>query len=53
MHLCAHDPMTGEPTMEPLCGRVTIRLDTTCNFPLGRPVCKYCAAKLAGAVDVS
>ncbi len=46
MHLTAHDPTTGEPTMRPICGRVRIRFDTTCNMPLGRPVCKHCRATL-------
>lgn len=44
MHLCGYDPRTGEPTMEPLCGRVRLRFDTTCNVRLGQPVCKYCTA---------
>ena len=41
MHLTPHDPRTGEPTMKPLCGRVRLAFDTTCNLPLGR-VCRRC-----------
>lgn len=49
MHLCGYDQRTGEPTMEPICGRVNgVRFNTTCNFPLGRPVCKRCRQSLVG-----
>lgn len=41
MHLCGHDPRTGEPTMHALCGMV-LPFNTTCNLPLGRRVCKLC-----------
>lgn len=43
MHLTPFDPMTGEPTMLPVCGRGT-GYNTTINppFGLGRPVCKDC-----------
>lgn len=45
MHLCGYDTFTGEPSMQPICGRVNgLQFNTTCNFPLGRPVCKRCNA---------
>jgi hypothetical protein len=45
MHLCGYDPRTGQPTMDPLCrqGAGWGLFDTTCNFPLGQPVCKRCS----------
>lgn len=49
MHLAGHDPLTGEPVMRPICGRVRLRFDTTCNFPLGQPVCKWCRRVLDSA----
>lgn len=43
MHLTPYDPMTGEPTMVPACGRTGgLTFNTTCNFPLGLAVCKRC-----------
>jgi hypothetical protein len=44
LHLCGYDLWTGAPTMAALCG-VTLSFDTSCNLPLGRPVCRRCAAK--------
>lgn len=43
MHITSHDPVTGQPTMRPLCLRGS-DYDTTINAPfgLGRPVCKRC-----------
>jgi hypothetical protein len=43
VHLCEYDPRTGQPTMLPLCGDKRLRLDTTCNFPLGLRRCRRCA----------
>lgn len=43
MHLCGYSPTTGQPTMQPICGRnYGVQFNTTCNFPLGQPVCKRC-----------
>lgn len=42
MHLTPFDPITGRPTMLPLCGKGA-GYDTTVNLPLGRPLCKWCA----------
>lgn len=42
VHLAGFDPRSGDVVMEPLCGRVRLRFDTTCNLPLGRRVCRYC-----------
>lgn len=50
MHLCGYDPMTGDPSMLALCGS-RLRLNTTCNFPLGRPTCKRCSAALLTGKD--
>lgn len=48
MHLCGYDPRTGQPTMQPICGRTGgLQFDTTCNFPLGQPTCKRCRAALS------
>lgn len=45
MHLCGYDPTTGEPSMQPICGRSGgLQFNTTCNFPLGLPLCKRCRA---------
>jgi len=43
MHLCGHDPTTGEPTLRALCG-IDRQFDTSINppFRLGRPLCKRC-----------
>jgi hypothetical protein len=41
MHLTPHDPLTGKPTMVPLCGSRQA-LDTTSNVPWGQPTCKRC-----------
>lgn len=41
MHLCGYDPMTGKPTMVPLCG-IHQPFNTTCNLPLGQRTCKRC-----------
>jgi hypothetical protein len=49
MHICGYDPMTGQPTMQPFCGRASgLVFDTTINppFGLGRPICKRCRATL-------
>lgn len=46
VHLTPYDPRTGDPTMQPLCGRANgITFDTTINLPLGRPLCKRCRRK--------
>lgn len=41
MHLTPFDSRTGQPTMQPLCDS-TLQFNTTCNLPLGRPICKRC-----------
>lgn len=44
VHLCGYDPRTGEPTMEPICGRTNgLHFNTTINVPLGQPLCKRCS----------
>ena len=54
MHLCRFDLITGQPTMEPLCGRNRgVLFDTTCNVPWGRPTCKDCLAELIGTEQAS
>lgn len=46
MHLVRFDQV-GNPSMDPICGRSNgVRFDTTCNVPLGRPLCKRCQAHL-------
>ncbi len=54
MHLCGYDQISGEPTMQPICGRSAygLRFDTTCNFPLGLRVCKRCRAGHAPTVSM-
>jgi len=49
MHITGLHPVTGEPTMHPLCGRDTGDYDRTINAPfaLGRPVCKLCRRRAA------
>lgn len=42
VHITLHDPITGEPTMEPACGDHRLDFDTTSNVPWGRPLCKRC-----------
>jgi hypothetical protein len=42
MHIALHDPLTGQPTTRTLCERGGLRLNTTINVPLGRPICKWC-----------
>ncbi len=44
MHICGHDPRTGQPTMQPLCGERRVAFDTSINPPwaLGFGVCKKC-----------
>jgi hypothetical protein len=43
VHLCAFDAKTGEPTMQPLCGRDGgVVFDTTSNVPWAKPICKRC-----------
>ena len=46
MHLTLHDPVSGAPTMTPLCGS-SARLDTTINVPMGRPTCRRCTKAIA------
>jgi hypothetical protein len=47
MHLCRFDQF-GNATMQPICGRVGgLNFDTTCNVPLGQPLCKRCRASAA------
>lgn len=47
MHLCRFDQL-GYSTMQPICGRSNgVRFDTTCNVPLGLPLCKRCRAGAA------
>jgi hypothetical protein len=45
MHLCGHDPLTGDPTMIPLCG-LPQDFDTTINVPLGKRTCRRCLKKV-------
>ena len=45
MHLCGYDPLSGDPTMVPLCG-IALPFNTTCNFPLGQRICKRCARQV-------
>lgn len=45
-HLCGYDPRTGQPTMVPLCGRMTAKFNTTSNLPLGLRRCRRCLAVL-------
>jgi hypothetical protein len=45
VHLTPYDPITGNPTMEPLCGRSNgIVFNMTSNVPWGQPCCKRCLA---------
>jgi hypothetical protein len=48
MHLCGYDRMTGEPTLQPLCGMDRVRFDTSINLPMGKRVCKACRRALSG-----
>lgn len=50
MHLARFDQF-GNLSMEPICGRHTAQFNTTCNFPLGRPLCKWCRSAFAAEVD--
>lgn len=50
-HLGGYDPLTGQPSLIPICGRATVQPDTTCNFPLGLRRCKHCLAKYAELVS--
>ena len=45
VHLTEHDRLTGQPTMEPLCGRTNgVEFNMTSNVPWGQPLCKRCRA---------
>jgi hypothetical protein len=47
VHLCGYDPITGDPTMRPVCGRNNgLSFDTTSNVPWGQPLCKRCRRAL-------
>ena len=45
VHLCGHDQISGEPTMQPICGRSNgLTFDATSNVLWGLPLCKRCRA---------
>lgn len=49
VHLTTHDPMTGQPTMQPVCGRPNgVTFNMTSNVPWGQPLCKRCRRAIRG-----
>lgn len=47
MHIAERHPITGDPTMMPLCGRLWSQpFDTTSNVPLGGKVCVRCRRQM-------